>query len=183
MRIISKLCALRQIRMRIVEQRQRLYRVAYAWCGDHYLADDLVQEALTRAIEKSGQLRDMAKLDSWIYSIMNNCWREYLRRKRPTEELDEQLLSDFQCPAQINFNSDMVRKVFELMELLPIGQRQVLSLVVLEEFSYRDVADLLDIPIGTVMSRLSRARRFLAGQIQVITPSTTVRTVKLKQVK
>lgn len=164
----------------IAERRGRLYRVAYAWCGERHLADDLVQETLTRAIGKRHQLREPSRLDSWLYSILNNCWREHLRgRRRPQDELDEQSLTSGRCPEGINQSSELCQRVLELMARLPEGQRQVLSLVALEELSYREVAEALDIPIGTVMSRLCRARQSIARALEA--PGAT--RVQLRRVK
>ena len=163
--IIDRLCATRALKGLIAERRGRLYKVAYAWCGERHLADDLVQEAMTRAIGKYHQLRDPSRLDSWLYSILNNCWREHLRGRRSYAELDEQSLECGGCPERLHLSGELAQRVFALMAHLPEGQRQVLALVALEEFSYREVAATLDIPIGTVMSRLSRARRFLAERL------------------
>jgi RNA polymerase sigma-70 factor (ECF subfamily) len=106
-------------------------------------------------------------LDSWLYSVLNNCWREHLRGRRPDAELDEEAHECTRCPERVNLSGELVERVSELMARLPDGQRQVLSLVALEELSYREVAEALGIPIGTVMSRLSRARQFLSDRLSV----------------
>ncbi|MEA3275352.1 MAG: RNA polymerase sigma factor [Pseudomonadota bacterium] len=168
MMIIDRLLAPDALKGLIAERRGRLFKVAYAWCGERHLADDVVQEAMARAMDKCHQLRDPSRLDSWLYSILNNCWREHLRGRRPDIELDDQSLECTGCPEQINLSGDLAQRVLELMARLPEGQRQVLALVALEEFSYREVADTLDIPIGTVMSRLSRARQFLADRLEAV---------------
>jgi RNA polymerase sigma-70 factor (ECF subfamily) len=183
MKIIDRLCAARALKGLIAERRGRLYKVAYAWCGERHLADDLVQEAMTRAMGKCHQLRDPTRLDSWLYSILNNCWREHLRGQRADFELDDDTLACTRCPERLNLSGELAQRVFELMNRLPEGQRQVLSLVALEEFSYREVAETLDIPIGTVMSRLSRARRFLADQIGAATAPPRVSRPYLRRVK
>ena len=71
--------------------RERLYRIAYSWCHDPMLADDLAQETLSRAIQKIDQLRKRDAMDAWLFSILNNQWREYLRRSRPCEDIDNQI--------------------------------------------------------------------------------------------
>jgi len=63
-------------------QRARLYRIAYAWTHQPALADDLVQETLTKAMQKTGQLRDPAASGAWLYSILTNCFRDHYRRHR-----------------------------------------------------------------------------------------------------
>lgn len=140
--------------------------MAYAWCGERHLADDLVQETLARAIGKPHQLREPSRLDSWLSSILNNCCLEHLRGRRPQGELDEQSLTSSRCPEGINQSDELCRRVLELMARLPEGQRHVLSLVALEELSYRQVAAALDIPSGTVMSRLCRARQSIARALE-----------------
>ena len=183
MHIIDRLCAARALKERIATRRVRLYKVAYAWCGEPHLADDLVQEAMARAMDKYLQLRDPSRLDSWLYSILNNCWREHLRGRRPETELDDQAHESTHCPERINLSSELTERVFELMSRLPEGQRQVLSLVALEELSYREVAEALDIPIGTVMSRLSRARQFLADRLSAANKPLAETRPKLRRVK
>ena len=171
MNIIKRLCSAVELKGRIADRRARLYRVAYAWCGERHLADDLVQETMARALGKVQQLRDPDRLDSWLYSILNNCWREHLRGRRPNVELDEDTLASTHCPQHISETDQLAQRMRGLMGSLPMGQRQVIALVALDELTYREVADVLDIPIGTVMSRLSRARQFLAEQFR--SPATT----------
>lgn len=162
---VERLCAGRALKRRIAERRGRLYRVAYAWCGDAMLADDIVQETMARALGKFHQLRAPDRLDSWLYSILNNCWREHLRNVRPGVPLDEETLGCADCPEQASVTDDLARRVRDYIGRLPLGQRQVVTLIALEEFTYAEVAEALDIPIGTVMSRLSRARQFLSQRL------------------
>jgi RNA polymerase sigma-70 factor (ECF subfamily) len=183
MNIIDRFCATRALKARIADRRGRLYRVAYAWCGERHLADDLVQEAMTRAMDKHGQLRDPSRLDSWLYSILNNCWREHLRTRRPDLNIEDQDLECDQCPERVNLSGELAEQIILLMARLPEGQRRVLALVALEELSYRDVAETLDIPIGTVMSRLSRARRFLAERMSADAKPVATARPYLRRVK
>lgn len=144
--------------------RPRLYRLAYAWCHDGHLADDLVQETLARAFDRAGQLRDEAALRPWLFSILNNCWRDHLRRRRDfldVDELDEAILSHDIGPERLYASRQATRRVRQALAGLPLGQRQVLTLVDLEECAYAEVARILEVPVGTVMSRLSRARQAL----------------------
>jgi RNA polymerase sigma-70 factor (ECF subfamily) len=183
MNIFDRPCAARALKVRVAERRARLYRVAYAWCGERHLADDLVQETMARAMDKHGQLRDPSRLDSWLYSILNNCWREHLRARRPDVDIDDRDLECDRCPERVNLSGELAERIILLMARLPEGQRRVLALVALEELSYRDVAETLDIPIGTVMSRLSRARSFLAERMTAdVEPVATARPY-LRRVK
>lgn len=153
------------LRGRIAEARTRLYRVALAWCGDEMLADDLVQETMANGILNIKQLRDENRLFAWLYSILNNNWRLHLRRNKNHDELNDQLHSDENGPFGDCRELEIVAQVRCAVASLAIEQRQVISLVDLEGFSYCDVAEVLDIPIGTVMSRLHRARKNLLSML------------------
>ncbi len=154
-------CRSRQFTRRLEETRGRLYRMAYAWSHNHALADDLVQETLAKALKNRHQLRDMNALDAWLFTILSNCWRGHYRREWRYEDLNATELVHELTPDRIHDEQEIVDHVRGAVANLPEGQRQVLTLVDLEEFSYNDVAQILDIPIGTVMSRLCRARRSL----------------------
>lgn len=148
----------RETRATLEQSRMRLYRMAYAWCHSAALADDLVQETLTKAIQKSFQLRDPQARDAWLFSILTNCYRDHFRRQRDMEDIDDMDLPHDCTPESENSSQQIVSKVRMAIAKLPQGQRQVITLVDLEGFSYMEVATILDIPIGTVMSRLCRAR-------------------------
>lgn len=153
------------LKTRIAESRNRLFRVALAWCGDEMLADDLVQETMTDGITKSHQLRDEGRLFPWLYSILHNNWNQYLRRRKPQVEVDDNLPGSDDGPLGACEELEIVTRVRRAIMTLPLDQRQVISLVDLEEFSYCDVAQVLNIPIGTVMSRLHRARKTLLERL------------------
>jgi RNA polymerase sigma-70 factor (ECF subfamily) len=139
-----------------------MLRVAFSWSHDEDLANDIVQEAVSKSLHKLHQLRDHDKLTSWIFGILSNCWRDHFRKLRDTVDIDEVVLQEKDTPERIKEREDIVSLVRSNVAGLPQGQRQVLTLVDLEGFSYLEVAEILDIPVGTVMSRLSRARRHLA---------------------
>lgn len=90
-----------------------------------------------------------------------NTWHDHLRARKETVEFDEADFSEEHTPETVNSRYETVQRVRQSMAKLPLGQREVLTLVDLERFSYAEVAQILDIPAGTVMSRLSRARRQL----------------------
>lgn len=148
----------------LAQSRGGLFRLAYMWCHDRALADDLTQETLIKALRHADQLRDPARLRSWLYGILANCWRDHLRARKPTEDIDtieEHLLASAETPEQSASQAQLALRVRAAVGRLPVGQREVLSLVDLEECSYAEVALILDIPIGTVMSRLCRGRAAL----------------------
>lgn len=151
---------------RIVATRDRLYRVALAWCGDKMLADDLVQETLSTGITKQSQLRDEKRLFAWLYSILNNQWNRYLRSKKAHDELDEHLPSKETGPVEYYEETELVNQVRRIVASLPIIERQVIALVDLDGMPYSEVAGVLGIPIGTVMSRLHRTRKHLLSKME-----------------
>ncbi len=161
MGVITRIYKNRELRITLEESRGRLYRIAYSWCHNAALADDLVQETLTKALKYSDQLRDPNTIKSWLYKILTNCWRDHFRRSRETVDIDDVVLVEEHTPEDHHQRMEVVEKVRAGIATLPVGQRQVLTLVDLEGCSYIEVAEILDVPIGTVMSRLCRARRAL----------------------
>ena len=135
MNLLSLLFHSREFHRQLEEVRPRLYRVAYAWCHDSALSEDLVQETLTKALTKSSQLRDPKLLHSWLFSIMSNCWRDHFRSMHNMDELDEvdeaKLVSD-SSPEDEHARNQLVSRVRFAIAELPMGQRQVVTLVDLE---------------------------------------------------
>lgn len=171
----------RELMEQIKAGRGRLYRVAFAWCHDAALADDLAQEALARGLSRLEQLRESAKLMSWLFAILHRCWIDHLRAQRRDvdDELLSELPSDLPGPDSHAERQETVSRVRRAIEALPLGQRQVVTLVDLEGFSYAEVAEVLEIPIGTVMSRLCRARGSLRGLLmEEATAQPRLRSVK-----
>ncbi len=161
MELIKSACRALTFGHRLERARPRLYRIAYAWTRHPELADDLTQDVLYRALQKRHQLRDMEALDAWLVRILHCRWCDVLRKRYPDVELDEVVDDPGNAPDRIHSSRELVQSVRDAVSSLPVGQRTVLTLVDLEGFSYQTVAELLGLPIGTVMSRLSRARRQL----------------------
>ena len=148
----------------IAALRPRLYRIAYAWCHDAGLADDLVQDTLARAMARRAQLQEQQALLGWMIAILKNVWYDHLRRSRAHENIDdwaEVIYCPGEAPDDACGKGQLIDCLRGAVSRLPMGQRQVLTLVDLEEMSYAETARILDIPVGTVMSRLSRARSAL----------------------
>ena len=165
MNVIANLCKHHRFKRTLAEYRENLYRIAYSWCHNPALADDLVQEALTKALKNSAQLRDPETIKAWLYRILSNCWRDHFRRARDTVDVDDVVLVETETPDISHDRNQVIHRVRSAIALLPMGQRQVISLVDLEGCSYIEVAQILDMPIGTVMSRLSRARKALKERL------------------
>jgi len=150
------------------ERWHRLYRIAYSWSHDPHLSKDLVQDTVAKALKNSHQLRDEQSLDSWLFKILLNCWRDFCRKQKNVVSLDQQPLVDDISPDMIHEREIMIYKVRKAVQQLKHEHREVVTLIDLEQMSYKDVAEILGIPVGTVMSRLSRARKQLKEALQDI---------------
>lgn len=154
-----------EFKRRLTAARPRLYRTAFVWTKSKELADDLVQETATKALRKARQLRDINALDAWLFRIMMNCWRDYLRQNPNTEDIDNHEISTENTPETDNSRSELIKLVRSTVAQLPDIFRQTIMLVDLEGFSYIETAEILNVPVGTVMSRLSRARSRLRDRL------------------
>lgn len=162
---------------------QRLYRIAYSWCHDPELASDLVQETMRKALRKCDQLNREQALNGWLLKILTNCWRDHYRKHKDTLSFDDPAVHEIVHSDEDNDRLMIVRQVRKAIANLPHEQREVVTLVDLEGMSYREVADVLEIPIGTVMSRLCRARRQLKQLLDVVNPKDKVSEQNLWRVK
>ena len=148
---------------RLVDLIPRLRRYARALVADRASADDLVQDTLERAWAKLHLYRRGTDLRAWLFTVMHNVHVNKVRSARATDPLEDEMPELAQRAAQ--GDSLVVRDLDRAIARLPDEQRAVLLLVTLEEMSYDEVARALGIPIGTVMSRLSRAREKLRGMM------------------
>ena len=134
----------------------------YAWVLARHAsdADDLVQDCLERAIGRLGSFRSDGELRSWLFTILHNLFVSGHRRaaRRPTVDLDE--VMDIGAAGNQE-HSGLLRSVMDALHTLPEEQRSVLLLVSVEDLTYAEAAQVLSVPVGTVMSRLSRGREWL----------------------
>jgi RNA polymerase sigma-70 factor (ECF subfamily) len=135
----------------------RLRRYARALVGDIGEADDLIQDTLERALARLDQWRDGESPRKWLFSILHNLHVDGLRRKsrRPTHVGLESVGVAHSAPAGDGASG---RDLDRALQLLSGEQREVVLLVGLEGLSYAETAEVLEIPVGTVMSRLARGR-------------------------
>lgn len=170
----------------IEHARDRVYRMAYAWCHDATLADDLTQATLEKALRRSSQLKDDARVLPWMMTILANAFRDHLRARREAVDLEEfadTLASGEPTPEEAWQSQDVVRRVRREIARLPAGHRQVVTLVDIEGCSYSEVGEILAIPVGTVMSRLCRARQTLRQRLHALAPVRERAQDKLRVVK
>ncbi len=139
----------------------RLRRFARGLTHGSEEGDDLVQAACERALARRDQFEPGTRLDSWMYRIVQNLWLDSRRRgKNEAIAIDPVDLAEHAAPAGNNAAEDglYLAQVREAIAQLPEDQRAVLMLVSVEGVAYKDAAEILGLPLGTVMSRLSRAR-------------------------
>jgi len=161
----------------ILTELPRLRRYARAMVGDRAAADDLVQDTLERAWSRFAQWRPGSDLRAWLFGIMHNLRVDQLRRPGlKTLPMDEE---EFEVPTRATQTDRLeVCDLESALGRLPEEQRAVLLLVALEEMSYDEVASTLGIPVGTVMSRLSRGRERLRLILEGRQPPTNLRVVR-----
>jgi RNA polymerase sigma-70 factor (ECF subfamily) len=173
----------RLIRNELTQRRELLYQLAYSWCHEPALADDLVQNTMVKALRNGKQLRDPGAIKAWLTRILANCWYDHLRSKRDMTDIDE-LSGEHQLRTEDgNERQDMVDRVRQMIAALPDAQRQVITLVDLAGFSYAEIAEILDIPIGTVMSRICRARKALKVALAEYDPRHDFARARIRRVK
>jgi RNA polymerase sigma-70 factor (ECF subfamily) len=151
----------------LIGQLPALRRYAVALCGSAVMGDDLVQDCIERALKQSDQLRDSKRIAAWLRSILHNLFMDELRRRRSRgiEEDIAELTDDFALSVPAADRAEF-HEFTAAMDTLGAEHRQILLLVGLEGLSYREIAQELRIPIGTVMSRLARARSSLRHALE-----------------
>jgi RNA polymerase sigma-70 factor, ECF subfamily len=151
----------------VVAQIPGLRRYAMALTGNAALADDLVQDSIEKALRQSGQLRELQLLPSWLRRILHNLYIDEIRRRRGRGQQAD--IMDFVDHPELSLPADdsaQGRDFVRAMNALNFEHRQILLLVGLEDMSYREIAEELNVPIGTVMSRLARARERLRSLME-----------------
>ena len=149
----------------LVASIPRLRRFACALTGSVHDGDELVQAACERAIRNADKFQQGTRMDSWLFRMVQNLWVDSKRRERTRgDQIDPEMaaLSDEGLAARRPEDRMMLARVRQAVGKLPDEQRSVLALVAIDGMTYREAADVLELPIGTVMSRLSRARTHLS---------------------
>ena len=159
----------------IVAYIPRLRRCARALAGDSYRADDLVQDTLERALAKFHLWQRGSDMRAWLFTIMHNVFINQLKARRELP-LDEGIEDGLQSAPQTDPLE--LRDLDAALRRLPAEQREVLLLVALEQFSYAEAGKALNVPIGTVMSRLSRGREHLRAMMSGAAAVPSLKAVK-----
>lgn len=147
----------------------RLRRFARSLARDQADADDLLQVALERALKSQAQWAPGTRLDAWMMRIVRNCWidevRSRTRRARTFLPEEEGAAVGVDMQHEIDAKAEM-HAVDRAMASLNPEQREVIALVLIEGLAYKEAAELLDIPMGTLTSRLTRGRQALAQMLE-----------------
>lgn len=147
----------------------RLRRFARSLARDAADADDLCQLALERALKARAQWQPGTRMDAWMYRIVRNCWIDEVRARRRRaqtfvpEETGGQVGDEGHQAIERTL---AIQDVGKAMAALPPEQREVIALVLVEGLAYREAADILDIPMGTLTSRLTRGRQALVRRLE-----------------
>ena len=148
----------------LAELLPRLRRFAHALARSPADADDLVQGSIERALRSRSQWQPGTRLDSWMYRITRNLWIDTVRSRRRKEDLhapleEAELIGE--DPREAIEAAIDLKKAMAAMQRLPEEQREVVALILIEGFGYRESSEILGLPIGTVSSRLVRGRNAL----------------------
>jgi len=167
----------------LIAELPGLRRYAAVLTGSLNAADDLVQDCIERALNRAGTLQDQERLGAWLRSILHNLHTDELRRKRrrgtgvEISEMDNDLALST-APATSGGSKDFMKA----LDSLSAEHRQILLLAGLEGMDYREIATELGVPIGTVMSRLARARERLRSALEQEHVAPTVQPISGRRV-
>ncbi|MEM1345419.1 MAG: RNA polymerase sigma factor [Pseudomonadota bacterium] len=165
------------LRVRIVPLLPRIWRFALSLTGRPDAADDLTQATCLRALERDGQWREGKALAGWLLTICRSIWLNEVRAQTVrktggmTSAKSHDLIDERLSPETRLFAAQIYARVMAL----PEAQRATVELVYVQQFTYREAAEILDVPIGTVMSRLATVRAALAPLNDVAQPTTKVK--------
>jgi RNA polymerase sigma-70 factor (ECF subfamily) len=138
-----------------------LYRMAFRMLGDRHEAEDLVQEAFRSAWKSRASFQPSGGTRAWIASILRRRAADYWRKTRPPAVLASGQEVEVGTPAEDPLRDDFTDEMQQALEQLPEDLRETLLLVVVAELTHQEAADMLQVPLGTVLSRVSRARKRL----------------------
>ena len=146
-----------------------LYRYAYRLTGSAADAEDVTQHAFMTAYAKWDQLQDKTKAKSWLFTIARNA---YLKDIRGPGCVNTAALDEFPAPTKVGTDDFDSEQLQNALHELPEEFRTPLILFYFEEFSYKEIAEQMDVPVGTIMSRLARAKGYLRQRLAPAQPVT-----------
>ena len=155
----------RSVQQLVEEHYAALYRYAYRLAGAASDAEDLTQEAFCKAQLQMAQLRDPARAKAWLFSILRNAYLHRARAQRQHRQVSLDSVGDLPEPLPDPLPEVEPERLQQALGELPEVFRTPVILYYFEDFTYRDIADQMDLPIGTVMSRLARAKAYLKTRL------------------
>jgi RNA polymerase sigma-70 factor (ECF subfamily) len=163
-----------EIAQLVAEHHRAVYQYAYRLTGSAPDAEDLTQQVFLTAQQKLGQLRKPESARSWLFAILRNCFRKSCQRQQPIPA-ENLRLNVNTIPAKIPDSESIDReRLQQAVNELPARYRLVLAMFYYESCSYREIAERLGVPIGTVMSRLARAKGHLRSRLFEVDGHTAV---------
>jgi RNA polymerase sigma-70 factor (ECF subfamily) len=150
-----------------IEHVDGLYGYAMVLTRNRTEAEDLVQETYVRALDAAGRLRENSNIKGWLFTILRNLWFNELRKRRSAphiveidgeENAADRLVGNAKNSHEIFVSGEDTQRVRSAISKLPLEFKEIILLREFEELSYQEIADVLECPVGTVMSRLGRAR-------------------------
>jgi RNA polymerase sigma-70 factor (ECF subfamily) len=144
---------------------EALFRFAYRLTGSAANAEDLTQEAFRKAFARLPQLREPERAKAWLFRILRNLYLHQVRNEKRHRSVPLDSIGDLPAPASAAPPEVESEQLQQALNELEEGFRTPLILFYFEEFSYRDIAEQMDLPIGTVMSRLARAKGYLRAKL------------------
>lgn len=142
-----------------------LYRYAYRLSGSSADAEDLTQESFCKAQFNFDQLRDVSRARSWLFSILRNAYLHRVRAERQQKCVPLESVGDLAEPLPPTLPDIDPERLQQALNDLPEAFRTPIILYYFEDFGYRDIAEQMDLPMGTVMSRLARAKAYLRERL------------------
>jgi RNA polymerase sigma-70 factor (ECF subfamily) len=155
----------RSVQQLVDDYYAALYRYAYRLAGAAGEAEDLTQEAFCKAQLQLGQLRDHGRAKAWLFSILRNAYLHRARSQRQHRQVSLDSVGDVAEPLPDALPDVEPERLQQALDELPEVFRTPVILYYFEDFSYRDIAEQMDLPIGTVMSRLARAKAYLRSRL------------------
>jgi RNA polymerase sigma-70 factor (ECF subfamily) len=166
MRTMGKPGSPQTVQRLVDEHYVALYRYAYRLSGSAADAEDLTQEAFCKAQLNLGQLRDPGRAKPWLFSILRNAYLHRVRADRQQHCVSLDGVGDLPEPAAEPLPEIDPERLQQALNELPEVFRTPIILYYFEDFSYRDIAEQMDLPLGTVMSRLARAKAYLRSRLR-----------------
>jgi RNA polymerase sigma-70 factor (ECF subfamily) len=161
----------------VLQYLEPLFATALRLTRDRADAEDLVQDTMVKALRSRGTFEAGTNLRAWLYTILHNAWKNRLRsRFRSAEDVNSELVEEVSndrltgapaaTPEQVLLDASMDGDLQAALDEMPEAFRQAVWLRDVEDFTYAEIAGMLGVPIGTVMSRISRGRRWLMRRLQ-----------------